>query len=445
MRTETQHSIILVAGTGTATLLGLVYSVYAQRMLGPVQAADFVAALALVAWCQLALGPINGTVARFTAQYADRRQHNKIHALRQKVARNAALYMLIGVGVVLLVANKLAALLQFHSAVLVVVACGMVYFALLLSVSRGVLRGLQAFGQLNLNAILEAAVRLVVGLMILEYSILATSGLAAYLVALVITLTVSQFQVDRLLRARDSTGVRATDENPLLSRGDGAFGARDQAHSGSIDGRAVSHYAGRMFFMLTVSAGFQNVDMLFVKHYLPGTDAGAYGAAFILARSMGAIVTPFTILMLPLLTTLHEQGRAIVHSFLRISGYFVLVAAVPVVLFFLWSDEMISWLYGEEFGGAGSVLPVLTVARLFGYLAHMVALAGAATNTFRFMYLYAPALVVQGVALVIWHESLAQVAMVMLLGHAGTLVLLASGAALAWRLGAGRTPGPGVA
>ena len=72
-----------------------------------------------------------------------------------------------------------------------------------------------------------------------------------------------------------------------------------------------------------------------------------------------------------------------------------------------------------------SILLVVTLARLLGYLCHMIALAGAATNHFRFLYIYVPGLVAQTAALCIWHESLAQVALVMLVGQGGTLALMA--------------------
>ena len=177
--------------------------------------------------------------------------------------------------------------------------------------------------------------------------------------------------------------------------------------------------------MMIISAGFQNIDMLMVKHYFAGTDAGIYGAAFVLARSMGALVTPFTTLMLPLLTTLHEQGKRIAATFARVSVYFLGLATIPVVLFWLWPDEIIAALYGHQFAGAGSLLLLITVVRLLGYLGHMIALAGAATNSFRFLYAYAPALAAQTAALCIWHESLLQIALIMLVGQAATLALLA--------------------
>ena len=48
-------------------------------------------------------------------------------------------------------------------------------------------------------------------------------------------------------------------------------------------------------------------------------------------------------------------------------------------------------------------------------------------NRFRFLYVYAPSLAAQTAALCVWHQTLEQIAVVMLVGHAGTLVLMAWG------------------
>ncbi|MHC4696671.1 MAG: glycosyltransferase [Planctomycetota bacterium] len=380
MRTETRHSIVLLAGTGITVVLSLAYSVYAQRVLGPVQAADFVAALSLVALCQIALGPINGTVTRFTAQFASHGQYGKVRTLSREITKRVALYVLVGVAVGLVLVKGVAGLLQFQSVTPLLVAYGMIYVTLLLSVSRGVLRGLQAFAQLNVNTILEAAVRLAVGLALLEFLGVASAGLSAYLIALILTLAISYLQMSRARAAHDRLGSRT--HTPVENR----CHTESSPNTESVDGRAVLRFTGPMFLMMITSAGFQNIDMLMVKHYFGGTDAGIYGAAFVLARSIGALVTPFTTLLLPLMTTMHERGERIAGTFARVSGYFLALAAIPVVLFWLWSDRIIAVLYGPQFAGAASILLIVTIARLLGYLAHMIALAGAATNRFRFLY-----------------------------------------------------------
>ena len=50
------------------------------------------AALAFASFCNIALGPINGTIAKFSAQYAARGEYGKVRSIYREAARRMALY-----------------------------------------------------------------------------------------------------------------------------------------------------------------------------------------------------------------------------------------------------------------------------------------------------------------------------------------------------------------
>ena len=106
------------------------------------------------------------------------------------------------------------------------------------------------------------------------------------------------------------------------------------------------------------------------------------------------------------------------------TSYFLLLAALPVAVIALWPEWIIGVLFREEFAGASQVLLMVTVARLLGFLCHILALAGAATNNFRFLVVYVPGLIVQTISLAVWHESLSQIASLLVVVHGATLVAM---------------------
>ena len=159
--------------------------------------------------------------------------------------------------------KPLAHFLQFKSVMPLIAAFGMIYALLLLSIARGVLRGLQHFGSYNVNIISEAAVRLIAGLILLELIWGATSGLSAYLIALTITLVLSFAQLRRIWKGQAGE---------------------------SLDGQAIKRFTVPMFLMMFALAGYSNMDMLYVKHYFPEAQAGIYGAAFVLRLQLFSAV-----------------------------------------------------------------------------------------------------------------------------------------------------------
>ena len=397
MRAETRNSAILIFGTGVTAVLGLAYSVYAGRELGSAEYSVFATVVSLVFWCQVALGPINGTVARFSAEYIGAGQPGKIRTLAREVARRVGVYGLLGLAGGAVLVKPVAAFLQFDSVWPLVVAFGMVYLTLLVAVARGVLRGTQDFGQYNVNIITESAVRLVVGVVLLRVIWGATSGLTAYLAGLLVTLGVATVQLRRTWRGHEAI---------------------------PLDGSAIRRFTGPMFILMFTSAAYQNIDMLCVKHYFLPEHAGVYGAAFVLARALGTLVTPFTTLMLPLLTTMHAKGQVLFGTFARICAYFLLLAAGPMLLFLLWPQRIMVVLFDEEYAAGSTLLFGLAGVRLIGYLSHMIALAGAATNRFGSLYVYVPGLLIQAAALYRWHDSPPTIIRAMLVVHCVVFVAL---------------------
>lgn len=397
MRTETRHSIVLTAGTGTTAVLSLIYTVYAGRQLGPERYADFTAAASFAFFCCIALGPINGTVARFSAQYASHGVPGKIRTLTSKTTKTVALVGLAGLVVGVLMLKPLAAVWHFSSYGPLVVAYGMVYLTLLLSVTRGVLRGVQSFNQYNVNILLEAAIRLVLGVTLLHLIGGATAGLVAYVLALVVVVIVSPWQLRGVWRGHKPA---------------------------AIDGGEVRRFTIPMFVAIFTYAGYQNLDMFFVKGHFAASDAGQWSAAFALTRALGVLVTPFTILLLPLITTLHEKGHRIGPAFLRTCSYFLILAAGPLVLFWWWPVDTIKLLYADEYLAAAPLLLPLGAARLACYLTYLIVLTFASRARFGFLYVYVPGLAVEVAALFVWNDSLVAVAVAVLSTQVITMLSL---------------------
>lgn len=415
MKPETRQSVILVGGTGIATALGLVFSAVAGRLLGPERGADFFAAVSLVAFCQIALGPINTTVARFCARFAGESAPGKVHSLYRAVSRRVIVVGAIAIAAALLATPLIRIVLKFDSAGPVIAALLTLYVTFILSVARGTLRGLQAFVSLNVNNITEALVRLTLGILLLLMSRSATVAVAAYLSGTLIAALLGHMQVRAMVTGHQRERV---------------------------DGKEVVAFTLPVFVMMLIAAGFQNVDMLLVKSLFSDAAAGLFGAAHTLSRTMGALVTPFNTLMLPMVARMHGEGENVAGPMLRVVGYFLLLAAVPLAVFALAPDLVMTTLFGADFKPAGALLFPLSLARLAGHTAHMGALACAGLGRFRFLYVYGAGFFAQVILLTLFHGSPEAVVRVALVSQIGTMIAvgvyllsLAAGSAVARRGG----------
>ncbi len=396
MRSETRHTIVLTAGSGVAALFALVYTVYAGRVLGPASYADFTSAVALLSLFTITMGPINSTVARFASIYAVRQEYGRIRTLAVEVLRRVGLAGLVGLAIGTLAISPLTQALHFHSWLITAVVFVTIYLTFLLNVGRGLLRGMQRYNGYSANAVLEALARLTGGVVLVVMFGSAVAAASAYLIAVIVSLGVS------LVQLRD-------------------LGQHDRE---PVDGSAIKRFAVPMFISAFCAAATQNVDMLQVKSCFGETEAGIYGAAVTLGRGTGVFAMPFTTLVLPLLTAMYEQKQSIIGTFLRICTYFVLVAAGPVTVLYIWTAPIVDLLYGQAYAHTAVIIMPLVISFLVGALTSLIGQAFASMNDFRYLWVCGAGLGAQIIGVAAWHDDLLQVAHVVLATKAATTVVL---------------------
>ncbi len=378
IKTEAKNSVILVLGTVATAGLSILYSRHVGLTLGPELYSDFTTALAIISISMAFSGLINPTVARFSAEYNSRNEPGKIYTLTVAVGKRVVLYGLAVVLLALAVMKPLGNWLRFESAWTLLVVGLVVYLFFPLSVVRGVLRGTERYGALNGSNIIEAGSRLLLGMLLLHFVTNVTAGLLAYVAGVSLALAIAPFQLRRIWQGSEAEPV---------------------------DGDAVRKFTLPVFLMTMITIGFQNVDMLVAKRVFTGTDAGIYGAAAQLGKLMGVLVTPFSTLILPLLTNLYERGQSTTEAFLRVCGYFLVLVSVPMGVLIIWPEWILVGVYDSRFTGGGEVLTFISAARLLGYLSHMVTLLFAARNHFGFLRIYIPGLAVMLAALTLLHDT----------------------------------------
>ncbi|MGB0714852.1 MAG: lipopolysaccharide biosynthesis protein [Phycisphaerae bacterium] len=409
MRLEARQSLILLMGTVVTAGLGLIFSIVTQNWLGNDLAADFVAAMAIVTAGQLAFGPLNGAVARLTALHWGAGRPWLVLPTVVRLRRRTL--VAIGVGLLpgFICVPWLAGVLNIQRWTLIGLSLLGISVTLLLSIERGVLRGLQAFGTLSWNGVIEASTRALLGLSLLVLMLDPISGVGGYVLGAVGAWGLAHWSIRTRLAGLEPDGG----------------GAESAASSTSGDrGRSDSLLLLPMLVTMLVSAGFQHVDIFAANTLLPSFDAGVYGAAFTLGKLISALVTPFTTLLLPALASRHGAGQSLWGPFARVTTLFVLVSGVPLVVLAVWSTSVFSVLFKPSFGDGADFLFRIALARWFGFGGYFVAVAGMARGHFAFLWAYVPLLILQVVLLGFADASGLGIATMTLVGHVVSFVVL---------------------
>lgn len=387
----------LILSAGVSAVLTIGYIIYAGRALGPAEYADFSAGLSVIYLFSLAMSPVTPTIARLVTRYAARGDIAAVASLRGESLKRMMTYGVVAGLLLIAAAFPLSAALNFRTVWPLVLALLAALLFALLSVDRGVLHGLMRFRTHNVNTLLEAGVRAAGAIVLLQWARNATAALLSYAVALLLA--------EIVIAARFASEWRHV---PRIN----------------VDWSEMKRLTVPMTILMLSIAVFQNGDVLAVKRWFAAGEAGVYGAASAVARAFGVIFVPLYVLAGPLLTSSYEAGRPIRGQTLQLCAVFVGLSAIPLALFVIWPDRIMTALYGVPYAGAGPLVARLGGVAIITYTALMLAQALITVGDFRFLSVYAAGAAIQIAVLAVMHHNVNDVINGLYLPQGAVLIIV---------------------
>lgn len=128
--------------------------------------------------------------------------------------------------------------------------------------------------------------------------------------------------------------------------------------------RELLHYSWPLLLSGVIGMIMGQVDTLMVGFFKEATDVGLYDAAFTTAQVLPVVGMSIGMITFPMLSERLERGEpitGIINTAFRWAVAFTLPAAL---LFVLFADSIITFLFGHEFTGGATVLGLIAVAML---------------------------------------------------------------------------------
>jgi len=366
------------------------------RSLGPAGYGILGSLLAAFYVLFIPLRAISTIVTKFTSEFKAREEYGKVAYLLFSAIKKLSRYaILIFVGLSLS-SWLIADFLRIPSPLPVILMSLLLALAVILSIPRGVLRGLQNFGQLGLNISLEALIRLLLGVLLVSVGLGVNGAILAYglgyLVATFLILTPLRF----LFHLQNET----------------------------IDVSSIYKFSLPALTMSVCLAVMTNVDLIFVKHFFTSEEAGVYTVVWILGKVIffgsSAFITP----MFPLVSELHTRGEDTLSILKKSSIYVISFSGITIAAYWLSSSLIVHTLYGRAYSAAVPLLGTMGIAMglmalVMVYTAYLLAL-----NDMRFIKVLLGCTFFEIILLWLFHHTLLQVVHVLILTTGITLFLL---------------------
>ena len=391
------HGGVMAAATVVAGGFNYGYQVFVGRYLGAEAYGAFGALFALFYLLHVVGRGVRFSASRFAAELDG--PHERAAFYRGFLLRSVAL----GVGgTALLVAASpaIAGFLGLDSAAPVTVVAAAIGVELVLTANQGTLQGLQRFGALGSFKVAQAAVKLALGVALVLAGFRLYGAFAAVVLGSAVVLVASTVYLLRQL------------------------GTASAARSSFRYRRAYRYVvpAAIAGFCLTVPA---NADVVVVKHFFPAVDAGHYAAASVLGKVLLFLPMGISTALFPKVTADHAAARSerLEALFDRALAYAALVAVAGAVGFWLVAEELLLIAYGPDYLAAAPLVRWYGLAISAVVLAVVVLNFELARDRTGYVYAFALGSLLELAAIWLVHDSLIQVAQLVLVANAALFAL----------------------
>jgi O-antigen/teichoic acid export membrane protein len=283
----------MVIGVGLFNFFNLLYHFFMVRYLSPEEYGHLNTLMALFMVISVPASTVQTTVTKFVSSFQVLNRYDRVRKLLQHLL---LLMSVVGFGIFLLIllgSFRLSSFFQFESKGVIIILGIILLFAMVIPVPWGGLQGLQKFGILTFNLIVNGAIKFAFGVLfvLIGFGVMGAMGaiLLSYVVTTFLSLAILQMSLPK------GGLVGGERENIEFS---------DQSYFSE-----VYQYLFPVGVTLLCFTVLTNIDLILIKHFFTPIEAGYYSIAQMIGKIILFLPIPVIMVMFPKLTALQGQGR----------------------------------------------------------------------------------------------------------------------------------------
>ena len=382
-------------GSGLFNLFGLLYHFFMLRMLPPIDYGHLNALITLFMIISVPASTVQTTVTKFVSTFQAKNQLDRVknllhHLLLLMSIIGFSLFLLISLG-----SSFISSFLQISSYGLILLLGASLFFAIVIPVPWGGLQGLQKFGFLALNLILNGGSKCVLGIVFVSLGLGVSGALTAVVISYFFTTVLSHFILKMSLSQENKEAD--PESNPI---------EKDQH-----DFSRVYYYSLPVGLTLFCFMALINIDLILVKHFFLPIEAGYYSIAQMVGKIIFIFSFPIVMVMFPKIASLNmedqeKKARSILGHSLT-TGAFLCGGATLISLLF--PSLIIQFLSGEVYLECVPLIGLFSINMSLYSLSLILLYYQLSIDQRGFLYPLVLCTLIQGGLIILFHKSLAQV------------------------------------
>jgi len=368
-------------------VMGYLFQFYSGRVLGPAEYGIFGSLLSIIYIIALPLNSIQTTIAKFVSNLKVKNEYNKISYLLRKSLIKISFVGIFFTVVFLLLSPFIASFLKIDNLTPLFVLSLFLFLSFTLPVVRGILQGLQRFKVLGMSMILEGISKVIFGIALIAIGFGVSGAIGGFVISYVFAFLIAAYFLINIFKRR----------------------------SEKFYTKEIYKYSIPVLIILVSLTLFYTIDVILAKHFLESVEAGHYAALSLLGKiiffgSLSVSMVMFSKTSESFASDNKEHKSLLIKSLLLVFSF-----GLVVTLFYLiFPGFSISILFGQEYLAIVNELWIFAVAMVLFSLAYILAFYNMSLNRTKFVYLLLVFNVLEAFLIVMFHETIRQIAFVML-------------------------------
>ncbi len=186
-----KHTGLMVIGVGFFNLFNLLYHFFMVRTLPPEEYGHLNTLMALFMLISVPASTVQTTVTKYVSSFNAQKRYDRIKYILKQFFFLTSLVGLTIFLIIFLGSQHISDFLQISPRGLVILLGGLLFFAMIITVPWGGLQGLQKFGSMAFNLILNGALKFFLGILFVVLGFGISGAISAIVFAYIVTTLLS--------------------------------------------------------------------------------------------------------------------------------------------------------------------------------------------------------------------------------------------------------------
>lgn len=340
-------SILMIFGNNVINLFNYLYHFVMGRMLGPSAYGELATLISVVGLLLIIPSAFSLAVTRLVATGSD---DPKVKQILNWVIKRT-LYVSIGISLIFcFLSPSITSYLKITNNLFVIMIGVFFTFSMLAYIYKSILQGLLRFGSLIMTTVAETFSKLILGAAFVYVGYGVFGALGAILLSAILALIISKKLIGNFLKTKTTKEVKTDNLKELFM------------------------YSVPVTIYTIAQTSLFSADLILVKHFFPGFEAGLYAALSSLGKIIIFGAGPIILVMFPMISQRYSKNENYIKIFLLSLIFTILVCLSILALYYFIPEFVINASVGPHYLQASGIL------FLFGIFISLISVSNLLIN-----------------------------------------------------------------